>query len=645
MTDIKNILLPEGISIEPYSGGALLFGERAEEFREAEWSPLAIPALDRYCALTMRSYFTSLPDWGSDLSLIKPECQFLMWQAGQTFGALIPLVHGDFRTTAKGVPGGLGLHSECGPAGNALRRLPLAYLRVGSNPYETIREGMADAVRVMDIARLRTEKAVPDFVEHIGWCTWDAFYTDVTQENTLEGLSKFREAGITPGFVIIDEGWQDCKDAAKFLESYRADEGFDDRRLACIARTAKEEFGVRYIGVWRTLFGALRGIDPEAPALAHQKSHLVKELFTEDDWFGVIEPESVAQFQDEYAAALAGEGIDFVKVDFQSSLRLMTYDHQGRVGAMTNWQRALQDSANKYFGGMIINCMCGSTDAVYNFHDSSVTRTSDDFGPEHDGPAHIRHIVQNAFNGLWMGEVCVCDWDMFWSDHPWAEYHAMARAVSGGPVYVSDKPDRINGELLGRLVAADGRVLRLQQPALPTRDVLFADFERENMLFKVWNRWGSTGVLGLFHPHSPETGKPLTESVVPSLVEDLPGDRFAVHSTRNGFVGVFARDEGVEVTVSPGEADILTISPVAGGFAPIGLVGKFNPSPAVIDSIVEPGRLVVELRGGGPFGLYCERPVKQVTLDRAPTPFEIGDGFLRIDTGSRADCRLEIHTG
>lgn len=28
------------------------------------------------------------------------------------------------------------------------------------------------------------------------------------------------------------------------------------------------------------------------------------------------------------------------------------------------------------------------------------------------------------------------DWDMFQSLHPAAEYHASARAISGGPIYV-----------------------------------------------------------------------------------------------------------------------------------------------------------------------------------------------------------------
>jgi raffinose synthase len=51
----------------------------------------------------------------------------------------------------------------------------------------------------------------------------------------------------------------------------------------------------------------------------------------------------------------------------------------------------------------------------------------------------------------------------------------MARAVSGGAVYVSDKPGEHDFALLRRLVLPDGTVLRAQLPGRPTRDTLLAD--------------------------------------------------------------------------------------------------------------------------------------------------------------------------
>lgn len=56
----------------------------------------------------------------------------------------------------------------------------------------------------------------------------------------------------------------------------------------------------------------------------------------------------------------------------------------------------------------------------------------------------------------------------------------MARAVSGGAVYVSDKPGQHDFTLLRRLVLPDGFTLRALLPGRPTRDCLFRDVMRDN---------------------------------------------------------------------------------------------------------------------------------------------------------------------
>lgn len=71
------------------------------------------------------------------------------------------------------------------------------------------------------------------------------------------------------------------------------------------------------------------------------------------------------------------------------------------------------------------------------------------------------------------------DWDMFHSKHPAALLHATARAISGGAVYVSDKPGHHDFSLLRRLVLLDGSVLRARLPGRATRDILFDDPMRD----------------------------------------------------------------------------------------------------------------------------------------------------------------------
>jgi raffinose synthase len=43
---------------------------------------------------------------------------------------------------------------------------------------------------------------------YLGWCTWDAFYHDVSAQGIMSGLDSFRRAGVQPRWIIIDDGWQ-----------------------------------------------------------------------------------------------------------------------------------------------------------------------------------------------------------------------------------------------------------------------------------------------------------------------------------------------------------------------------------------------------------------------------------------------------
>ena len=52
--------------------------------------------------------------------------------------------------------------------------------------------------------------------------------------------------------------------------------------------------------------------------------------------------------------------------------------------------------------------------------------------------------------------------------------------VSGGPVYVSDRPGAHDFDLLKRCVLPDGTVLLAAQPGRPTADCLFVDVMRDS---------------------------------------------------------------------------------------------------------------------------------------------------------------------
>ena len=213
---------------------------------------------------------------------------------------------------------------------------------------------------------------------------------------------------------------------------------------------------------------------------------------------GLIEQEhDLNKFYKHLHDPLVDAGIDGVKVDVQSGVTAagMSSDNDdgGGVPIAKLYTQAMEESVSKRFatssGEAIecINCMCHSTENLYRYKTTSIARASDDFYPARP-ESHSVHLVNVAYNTLFVGEICLPDWDMFQSKHKSSELHAAARAIGGCPVYVSDKPGNHDIELLKKLVLPTGQILRAQLPGRPTRDCIFTDVGRDGIsALKVWN--------------------------------------------------------------------------------------------------------------------------------------------------------------
>ncbi|GIQ70525.1 hypothetical protein XYCOK13_33490 [Xylanibacillus composti] len=67
------------------------------------------------------------------------------------------------------------------------------------------------------------------------------------------------------------------------------------------------------------------------------------------------------------------------------------------------------------------------------------------------------HALQNAYNSYFHGSFYWGDWDMYWTDHHDDKQNMVLRAVSGGPVYFSDKTGRTKAEHVWPLIYRDGQ--------------------------------------------------------------------------------------------------------------------------------------------------------------------------------------------
>ncbi len=593
---------------------------------------------------------------GRDVAAIPVETQSLLVElTGGGFALFLPLLDGPFRASLQGRSDGvLVLTVETGDPAVAGDAATALFVAVGENPFALMEAAARSVMQTMRTGRLREDKPVPDFADLFGWCTWDAFYQDVTHDKVRLGLESFTAGGVKPAFLILDDGWQSVgkspTDESR-LTAFAANGKFPGD-LGPTVRMAREEFGVRSFLVWHAFLGYWGGVAAAAfPQYRVRDIHQIfsagmQTLLSESQKQaiyinGLVAPEDIFRFYQDYHRHLRLQGVDGVKVDCQAVLEVIARGCGGRVAMMRVYHAALEGAAQTQFGGRLINCMSCSNDMIFSALNSTVTRSSTDFAPN-DGSSHGKHLYANALASFWMGEFVLPDWDMFQSGHPSGAFHAAARAISGGPVYVSDKPDAHDFTLLRKLVLSDGTVPRTLRPARPTRRCLFLDPTRDECLLTVFSRNGFSGVIGAFNLHAPDTGKEIAGAIRPTDVEGLSGDRFAVYAHHSGALVPRVAGEDTPIVLGPLGCEVFTVAPIVDGFAPIGLTDKINSGGTIRSLRAGRSWVAIELRDGGEFLAWCERAPKEVRVDRSPVEFRCDGQALRVRIAASGQHELEV---
>ncbi len=569
---------------------------------------------------------------GTSISEIPPETQFLIMECtGNRYLLVIPLVNLHFHASLTGTnEGDLHVIVESGDTSVVDSQMDAVYLSIGSDPYSLVRDAAKDVATIIPGASLRKDKPLPKFVEWFGWCTWDAFYQDVSHEKVIQGLMSFKLGGVLPRFVILDDGWQQVNkvdEKIKRLSGFSPNEKFDGNLTQTVAQA--RELGVQYFIVWHALNGYWGGVDPQnfsqydarlksrsfsAGILHHSPS------FNTEYWgstVGLVPANRIFEFFNDYYRKLSSQGVDGVKVDNQCAVEAVGEGEGGRVALMLAYHKAIEEGAQHYFGGNLINCMSCASEVFYQSTGSTLIRTSTDFWPKRP-ETHGLHLVTNAHVSLWFSNFMHPDWDMFQSGHEAGTYHAAARAISGAPVYVSDKPDGHDFDLLKKLVLPDGSILRCSQPALPTRDSLFTEPLTSAVPLKIFNFNALGGVIGLFHAlHCPDDPIVIDCTASPADIPGLTGRKFISFGHQTRQVYTLGPQELQLVHLEPGSFEIITIVPVINGIAPIGLVEMFNSAGAIMALRTGPnGSIDIHVRGEGPFGVWSETKPSSVATHK-----------------------------
>ncbi|XP_057440007.1 galactinol--sucrose galactosyltransferase-like isoform X1 [Lotus japonicus] len=556
--------------------------------------------------------------------------------------------------------------------------------------------------------KLLEEKTPPSVVDKFGWCTWDAFYLKVDPTGVREGVKALTDGGCPPGMILIDDGWQSiCHDEdpvsdssgmnrtsageqmpcrlIKFQENPKFREyGGGGKGLGAFVRDLKEEFrSVEQVYVWHALCGYWGGVRPHvegmpeakvvAPRLSPGLKMTMEDLAVDkivSSGVGLVPPQMVQKLYDGLHSHLESAGIDGVKVDVIHLLETLSEEYGGRVDLAKAYYKALTTSVKKHFKG---NGVIASMEHCNDFfllgtEAIALGRVGDDFwctDPSGDvnGTYWLQgcHMVHCAYNSLWMGNFIHPDWDMFQSTHPCAEFHAASRAISGGPIYVSDCVGKHNFKLLKTLALPDGSILRCQGYALPTRDCLFQNpLHDGKTMLKIWNLNKYTGVLGLFNcqgggwcpvtrrnKSASEFSHTVTCSARPKDIEWSNGkcpiciegvDVFAVYLFKEGKLKLMKSSDELKVSLEPFSFELLTVSPVTSfskrmiQFAPIGLVNMLNSGGAIQSMEFDDHASLAKIgvRGCGEMRVFASEKPVSCKIDGVAVTFDYENRMVRV---------------
>ena len=417
----------------------------------------------------------------------------------------------------------------------------------------------------------------------------------VCEEGLIEKCREFKEKNIPVKWGILDDMWAEVKEF-QHLKYNNRDEMFkilprgslysfeaDHKRFPHGLKHAIDEmnkYGIK-AGIWHPTTGYWSGLDPNGDAYAETKDYLIETEggLNIPDW----KTPKAYMFYKTFHDFLRKCGAEFIKIDNQSMTRRY-YKNLAPVGKVArSFHDAIEASVGEHFDNAMINCMGMASEDMWSRTVSPISRCSGDFQPE-DAEWFVSHILMCSYNSLVQGQFYWCDWDMWWTDDGQALKNSILRAVSGGPIYVSDKIGRSRRELLEPLALSDGKILRCDRCAVPTNDCATTDPRINGCIFKIQNIASGSGIIAAFNLDSEE--KTVTGSISPSDVYDIVGDEFAVYEHFSRELKIMKHSEKFDLSLT-GKDDfrLYVIVPIEDGFAPIGLIDKFI-SPKTIKSVI-----------------------------------------------------------
>lgn len=135
----------------------------------------------------------------------KSQVLFLKYQ--DYFACLVPMVGQQFKSyLIPGTPTEIGIEMTAFMGGLKDVEVPLYILAKDTTMEGAIEKAFRWLASEKGI-RLRGERRPPEMFHYLGWCSWDAFYKEVSESLLQQKVNEIRQKQIPIKWMLIDDGW------------------------------------------------------------------------------------------------------------------------------------------------------------------------------------------------------------------------------------------------------------------------------------------------------------------------------------------------------------------------------------------------------------------------------------------------------
>ena len=528
--------------------------------------------------------------------------------------------------------------------------IPLVIWASGQSPYAATHAVWKQVFESGYVAaRPRSDKPFPEEpYGYLGWCSWEHYKRDISEQVITKAVQTLEASDAPFRWVMVDDGY--FTEKKRKLVSLEPDPKKFPNGWAPITALKKED-GIKWFGVWRNMLGYMEGISPDhtmtdlsdqlIPAVLKKNRGIAK-----GEYLVPAETLEAAQaFHNKTARDAKESGFDFTKVDFQTKA-FDLYGGLGNAARDSQYQNAALEEACHSNNLPLLNCISQPNINSLQFKYSALTRSSPDYN-QADKNKNKCNTYQSFANHLWMSQTVWGDLDMFHT-HDQRDVNPMtiARAISGGAVYISDEPSKIVPEVLIPFAYEDGKLLRTAAPATLLPESFFIHPFRDDHVFRVIAPL-EDGVAAIALFNFTESGKSLSSgfkatdySHAGELLQTgdgpwaVPTEGLLVYDREAR--SVVDLGQGFAAEVPNFDAKLFLLYPKTKGWAVIGRSDKYLPSAAIKINSATVDEIAFTLKESGPLMVWSEKGAPQMT---GATFESLGDGLylanLKVVKGSR----------